>query len=237
MFLHQHPYKPFLFPEARKLIVGTLPPPRFSTGELKEGDVDFCYGSRDGQLWKILDRIFHLGLRYESSSYAVDQRKKFLVQRGIGICDIVERAERQKIDATDMGMKNVELRDLIRILYEYPGIHTLIFTGGNSQNGPEYFFRRLIKNYSLNLDIVSDQVPRIHELKLPMHLFRSGNGSEAEAILTAEPNRVVRTISLTAPSGSANRAVGSMKEYKVLKNRDPEFNTIDFRVKQYRPYF
>lgn len=65
MFVHTHPYEPFLFTAATKLIVGTLPPPRFSQGDLKEGDVNWCYGSRDGQLWPILNRIFKLNLSFE----------------------------------------------------------------------------------------------------------------------------------------------------------------------------
>ena len=45
MFLHKHPYPPFINQDTTKLIVGTLPPPRFSTRQLLEKDVDFCYGS------------------------------------------------------------------------------------------------------------------------------------------------------------------------------------------------
>ena len=104
MFLHTHPYPPFVFPDTEKLIVGTLPPPRFTTGELKEGDVHFCYGSRDGQLWPILDRIFGLDLEYADTARAVDQRQHFLRSRKIGVCDIVGAARRNKIDATDLGM-------------------------------------------------------------------------------------------------------------------------------------
>lgn len=233
MFLHTHPYKPFLYPEATKLIVGTLPPPRFTTGELKEGDVDFCYGSRDGQLWKILDQIFQIGLRYETSPYAIEQRKNFLRQRGIGICDIVASAEREKIDAMDQGMKNVVLRDLIGVLYEYPAIHTLIFTGGNSKNGPEYFFRRHLKGHSLRLNLISNEIPRIHELRLPARKSEFGTTESSDE--TEE--RIVKTISLTAPSGSANRAIGSMKDYQEIKNRDPNYSTFDYRVRQYRPFF
>jgi G:T/U-mismatch repair DNA glycosylase len=89
MFLHTHPYEPFIFPEATKLIVGTLPPPRFTKGALKEDDVDFCYGSRNGQLWPILDQIFKLNLKYETTQFAVQQRKDFLLKHKIGVCDIV----------------------------------------------------------------------------------------------------------------------------------------------------
>ncbi len=238
MFLHTHPYEPFLFPDATKLIVGTLPPPRFTTRELKEGDVDFCYGSRDGQLWRILDRIFQLKLRYETTRGAVEQRTQFLKQRGIGICDIVASAERAKVDATDLGMKNIVLRDLIRVLYEFPNVSTLIFTGGNSKNGPEYFFRRHIKTYGLKLIPESDTVPRIHTLRLPKVLTFSTQGINGEArVYQSDTERTIKTISLTAPSGSANRAIGSMKDYQAIKNKNLEFNTFDYRVKQYEPFF
>lgn len=218
MFLHTHPYEPFLFEEATRLIVGTLPPPRFSTGDLRPDDVDFCYGSRDGQLWPILDRIFNLGLVYETSDYAVQQRKKFLLQQKIGICDIVASAERIKVDASDLGMQNIKLRNLIGYLLQFTKVDTLLFTGGNSKNGPEYFFRNHLKEYNIQLDLISDVVPRIHEFEL-------GNA------------RKIRTVSLTAPSGAANRAVGSMVDYKRLKDQNANFNTLDFRVLQYKVFF
>lgn len=216
MFHHTHPFKPFIPENATKLIVGTLPPPRFTTGQLKEGDVDFCYGSRDGLLWTVIDRVFELDLKFESTEEAVKQRKEFLAQNGIGICDTVESCRREKIDASDLGMQEVELRDLISILRENESVDTLLFTGGNSKNGPEYFFRRLLKEYGLKLKVVSNHVPRIHQFVLD--------------------GRPINTVSLTAPSGSANRAIGSMQLYKDLKKHDPEFNTIDFRVMQYREF-
>ena len=222
MFIHQHPYPPILFPEATRLIVGTLPPPRFTQGLLKPGDVDFCYGSRDGLLWPILDRIFDLGLVYEDSERAAKQRLDFLKARKIGICDIVERAHRARIDASDLGMRELELRDLLGVLRDHPRIETLLFTGGNSQNGPEFLFRRLMKEQGIRLERVADEVPRIHRFVLP--------GPAGVA-------REVRTVSLTAPSGSANRAIGSLPEYKARKAQDPSYTVMDFRVEQYRRFF
>lgn len=221
MFHHIHPYPPFNLENATKLIVGTLPPPRFTTQLLKPGDVDFSYGSIDGQLWRILDLIFNLNLRFEDSLYAINQRKEFLQLRGIGICDIVASARREKIDASDLGMQEVALRDLIAILKEYPNIKTLLFTGGNSKNGPEYFFRRLAKAHSISLQLISSEVPRMYSFQLPHK-----NGF-----------RTVETVSLTAPSGSANRAVGSNLLYKKLKAENPAFTTIDFRANQYKRFF
>ncbi|WP_297796086.1 uracil-DNA glycosylase family protein [uncultured Eudoraea sp.] len=220
MFLHAHPYDPFLFDDATKLIVGTLPPPRFTTRELREGDVDFCYGSRNGQLWPILDHIFGLNLKYETTNEAVKQRVDFLIRHKIGICDIVESAQRTKIDASDLGMKNVSLRNLIGFLHKYRKVDTLLFTGGNSKNGPEYFFRKQLREHGIKLKTVSQEIPRINEF-----------------ILSEDSKRTVRTVSLTAPSGAANRAVGSFAAYKKIKAIDPEYTTLQFRVDQYRSFF
>ncbi|MFT4698608.1 MAG: G:T/U-mismatch repair DNA glycosylase [Flavobacteriaceae bacterium] len=219
MFLHTHPYPPFIPENATKLIVGTLPPPRFTTNELKPNDVHFCYGSRDGQLWPILDRIFTIGLVYENTDVAISQRKDFLTNNNIGICDIVASATRKKIDASDIGMEDVVLRDLISVLEKYPKVTTLLFTGGNSKNGPEYFFRRYLKQYGISLTNISSEVPRIHEVILPKSL------------------RKIKTVSLIAPSGAANRAVGSLQKYKEMKLKYPSKTTIDFRVEQYKKHF
>lgn len=218
LYKHIHPYPPFIPEEATKLIVGTLPPPRFSSGELKPGDVDFNYGSKDGQLWVILNEIFNADFLFETSEEAIVQRREFLKSKGIGICDMVACAYREKLDASDIGIKFYELRNLIGILKKHPKINTLLFTGGNSKNGPEYFFRKHLKEVgNIKMKRLNKESPRIHEFNLA--------------------GRTIKTISLTAPSGAANRAVGSMKLYKKLKQENPEFTTIDFRVIQYKPYF
>ena len=216
MFKHQHPYAPFINNDSTKLIVGTLPPPRFSTGDLLEKDVNFCYGSYYNSLWLFIDKIHDLRLRFDNSQEAIQQRKQFLIDHKIGVCDIVESCERDKIDASDLGMQNIVLRNLIGYLKQYPKVDTLLFTGGNSKNGPEYFFRKHIKEHGLRLELLSNEIPRIHQFIL--------NG------------RHIKTISLTSASGSANRAVGSMPLYQQLKSRNSKFNTFDFRVMQYREF-
>ena len=193
MFIHKHPYKPFIPKNATKLIVGTLPPPRFSTENLKKGDVNFCYGSIDGQLWKILDELFKLKLHFETTDFAIQQRKDFLIHNNIGICDIVESCERKKIDASDLGMENIVLRDLLFYIKNNTSVHTLLLTGGNSKNGPEYHLRRQLKEKKITIKSISAETPKIHEFE-----FKEN-----------EISRKIKVISLTAPSGSANRAVGS----------------------------
>jgi len=235
MFKHTHPYPPFIKKDTTKLIVGTLPPPRFSTGQLLDKDVDFCYGSYYNSLWLYIDKIHNLGLRYDNSQEAIQQRKLFLIQNKIGVCDIVASAERQKIDASDIGMTNIKLRDLIGYLLKYPNIDTLLFTGGNSKNGPEYFFRKHIKDYNISLKLVSKITPKIHQFKLPNTVNKVENSKDD--LTNFKNERLIKTVSLTSGSGAANIAIGSNPLYKKLKAKDPSFNTFDFRVMQYSEYF
>jgi G:T/U-mismatch repair DNA glycosylase len=217
LFIHKHPYKPYIPKNATKLIVGTLPPPRFYKGVLKKGDVDFCYGSIDGLLWKILDKLFQLNLHFETTEFAIEQRKAFLKNRNIGICDIVASCTRKKVDASDLGMENIELRDMLFYLKKHPKINMLLLTGGNSKNGPEYHLRKVLKKHTISFDQISAETPKIHQF------YYEG--------------RMIKSVSLTAPSGSANRAIGSNPVYKLLKKENPKFNTFDFRILQYQKFF
>ena len=226
MFLHKHPYAPFIQNDTKKLIVGTLPPPRFTTGQLLEKDVNFCYGSCYNSLWLFIDKIHNLNLRYDNSQEAIDERRQFLITHKIGVCDIVDSAEREKIDASDIGMQNIKLRDVVGYLKQYPNIETLLFTGGNSKNGPEYFFRKHLKDYNLKLEVVHNEVPRIHEFKLSVRLSADETST-----------RTIKTVSLTSSSGAANISISRLPLYKQLKAKDPNFNTFDFRVLQYREFF
>lgn len=216
-FYHEHPYDIFIPDGTRKIIVGTLPPPRFSTNNLKERDVNFCYGSCDGMLWPVLDRLFDLKLKFDNSREAVRQRKQFLTENRLGICDIVASCTRKKVDASDIGMSNIKLRDLLRQLRTHSELNTIIFTGGNSKNGPEYLFRRQLKDHGLKLNCIDDGIPRKHSF----HYH----------------NKDVTTIALTSPSNAANRAIGSTAHYKRQKQANPNYSTLDYRIEQYREVF
>ena len=225
MFFHKNPTHAFIQQDTTTFIVGTLPPPRFSTGELLEKDVDFCYGSYYNSLWLFIDKIHNLGLRFDNSQKAINERRQFLIQHKIGVCDIVESAEREKIDASDLGMKNIVLRDVVGYLKQYPNIDTLLFTGGNSKNGPEYFFRKHLKEYDLKREMVSNVIPRIHQFKLPIR------SSVVETSF-----RIIKTVSLTSGSGAANISISRTPFYKQQKSKNPKFNTFDFRVMQYKEF-
>jgi G:T/U-mismatch repair DNA glycosylase len=217
MFIHHHPYPPFIPEKATKLIVGTIPPPRFSGQRLYQDDVNFCYGSKHGLLWPILDTIYDLHLVYRHNEKAVEQRKDFLKNFGIGICDMIESCEREKNNASDLGMDQIKLRNLIGYLKAFPRINTLLFMGGQSKNGPEYLFRRHLGNFGLKLQTLSVESPRIHQFILD--------------------DRRIKTISLISPSNAANRSIGANAKFKEEKRLNKNFTTLQFRIDQYRKFF
>jgi len=217
LFFHFHPYKPFLQSTTKRIIVGTLPPPRFCTKEFKPKDVNFCYGSCDGLLWPVLEKIYEQRWNYDNGDEAVTQRKEFLIKHQIGFCDIVDSCKREKVDASDLGMSEVKLRDILTYIDEYPSIETIIFTGGNSKNGPEYFLRKILKEQNIKYTVISNDIPRVHEFKLQ--------------------ERIIKTISLTSPSNAANRSIGANIHYKKNKEINSSYSTFDFRVEQYKKVF
>lgn len=217
MFFHRHPYQPYIPKNATKLIVGTIPPPRFTEGNLFEEDVNFCYGSKYGLLWPILDNIFKLELDYQNTQMAINQRKFFLQQNLIGICDIVASCERSKIDASDLGMQNIKLRNILQHLSNNPTIHTILFMGGNSKNGPEYFFRQHLKSNKILLQNISDTSPKIHQFNLE--------------------DRTIKTVSLISPSNAANRSIGANPLFKKIKKTNSKFTTTEYRIRQYKNHF
>ena len=213
----KHPYPPFLPPGTTKLIVGTIPPPRFSRGELFLEDVDFGYGSKYGLLWPILERLYECPLDYENTARAIEQRKSLLTSNRIGICDMVESCWRAHLDASDLGMEQVKLRNLLEVLRREERVTRILFMGGNSKNGPEYFFRKHMKQNGIQLERQPEQEYRIHVFAL--------EGREIEAV------------SLISPSSAANRSIGANALYKLRKKQDPEYSTLDFRIEQYREFF
>jgi hypothetical protein len=136
------------------------------------------------------------------------------------------------MESSDLGMMAIRQRNILRQLGLHPTITTLIFTGGNGKNGPEYLFRRQLKEQfdtgetsvakaygpsDLQLHCVDSDVPRKHQFTLC--------------------HRTYTTVSLTSPSNAANRAIGSSAFYKRRKEAHPSYTTFDFRVDQYRQVF
>ena len=130
---------------------------------------------------------------------------------------MVEQCTREKIDASDLGMHQIELRNLLSILRLNTSISKILFMGGNSKNGPEFLFRKQLRNNGLKLTPAVSDRPKIHTF--------------------AFEDRCITTISLISPSSAANRAIGGDTYYKFQKRRNKNYTTLDYRIEQYEKHF
>jgi len=140
--IEKHPFEPYIPKNATKLIIGTIPPPRFSKKSLNDDDVNFYYGSNKNNFWSILGEIFNIGFNKRNNDDEIEKRKSFLKNNNIAICDIVKRTKRKKKDsANDRDLEVIEYLDILNLLKSNPNINSLIYT---SQKVDE-FVRDLIK--------------------------------------------------------------------------------------------
>ena len=125
-----HPFEPFIPNGATKLIIGTIPPPRFCKEPYKlfEDDVNFYYGSRDNAFWHLLQETFDVKFQHKNSEDSIEERKQFLEKIGIGIMDIIAECNHINDFASDNKLNDIKHQDLKKILARYPAIRTLIYT-------------------------------------------------------------------------------------------------------------
>jgi len=125
-----HPFEPYIPENATKLIIGTIPPPRFAEKKLSTNDVNFYYGSEDNNFWNILGEITKIDFKKENSIQEIEKRQNFLNDNGIGICDIILKTNRKNSNsALDIDLENIEHLNIIHeILIKYPKIDTLLYT-------------------------------------------------------------------------------------------------------------
>lgn len=139
--ISKHPFEPFIPVGATKLIIGTIPPPRFCKEpyQLHDDDVNFYYGSRDNSFWPLLEEIFNEKLDYQNNASTIDQRKQLLDKLGIGITDIIADCTHANDSAEDRHLNVIKHKDLEILLRDNPGINTLIYTSE--------FVKKLVNEY------------------------------------------------------------------------------------------
>lgn len=147
--IDEHPYEPNISDESTKLIIGTMPPPRFCSKpkKLYPSDVDFYYGSRDNHFWDIVSEVFNTSLT-RGTSTAITEREKLLHNNKIGICDILVKSKREKIDSASDNNIIIDdesyFLDIEDLLNKYPNIKILIYT---SQIVKSFIYKKTKKEH------------------------------------------------------------------------------------------
>ena len=166
MFIHKHPYKPFIPKNATKLIVGTLPPPRFYKGKLKEGDDDFFLLKNGGEKWTLReDGLFLIEIVRENllskrfvvnTSYCYQIDKEFNLRESNSMKLIPQTFDRFK------GF-NIEIKGNNSCI-NYNAEHTSFFNANDDENKDLSYYDNISPNYKRSKIFKDEKFPAGNEI-------------------------------------------------------------------------
>ncbi len=119
-----HPFATFIPSNATKLIIGTFP----THQKNYESTFKFYYGGEENRFWKVLERVFNYTFEYTTGIAALEERENFLVERKIGITDMLQMCYRQNGNSQDKHLSPIILRDVFGFLEKFPLIEKIILT-------------------------------------------------------------------------------------------------------------
>lgn len=130
MEVERHPWKPFLPPTTKIIMLGSFPPARH------RWCMDFFYPNYTNDMWK----IFGICLYGDKMRFVDEQRRTFrleeiktmLTQCGVGLYDTAVAVIRKRNTASDKDLEVVETTDLEALLSEAPHCGALVTTGGKA---------------------------------------------------------------------------------------------------------
>ena len=96
-----HPFDPIWDENSRILILGSFPSVRSRAD-------NFYYGHPQNRFWKVL-----AGLYAEPIPQTVEEKKAFLLRRGIALWDVISSCEIE--NSSDVSIRNAEVNDLSAI--------------------------------------------------------------------------------------------------------------------------
>ena len=206
-----HPYSAFVPKGAVKLILGSIPPWRFTVDDnpdvnklkkLQPGDIDFAYGSRNNRFWKILSRVFNAG-ELDSAG----KIREMLSENKLAVSDVVRRCRRVPgRSALDQSLKDIEFNHSIgEILRDNPSIGTILFTSAFAE--------------------------RIFYRHFP---FKTEKRGVCKVFTMPDDGRKIKTAVLYSPSNMALRGIRQAKEFKMRNSQNGKCSADEIRTEQYR---
>lgn len=127
--IENHPFKPFIFPSAKVLILGSFVPPA------KRFAMPFYYPNLNNDFWRIMGLIFYgnkayfLLLNNNTKTFNLPLIYAFLKQYGIAISDIAQSVIRLKNNAADKDLQIVARQPIKTYLEKMPHCTHIITTG------------------------------------------------------------------------------------------------------------
>ena len=125
--IEQHPFEPFLPPEARVLMLGTFPP------KPERWSMEFYYPNKINDMWRIMGLIFYADKNRfwleDEKRFDLPRLKAFLTEQRIALFDTAMRVRRLKDNASDKFLEIVETIDLDRFFTLRPTIKAIVTAG------------------------------------------------------------------------------------------------------------
>ena len=125
--IEQHPFPPFLPPQAQVLMLGTFPP------KSNRWSMEFFYPNKINDMWRIMGLIFYNDKNYfwddSTKAFMLPQIKQFLIEKRIAMWDTASRVQRLKDNASDKFLEIVETINLDEFFIARPSIRAIVTTG------------------------------------------------------------------------------------------------------------
>ncbi len=125
--VEEHPFPPFLPPKAKVLLIGTFPPRKEKWG------MPFYYPNFQNDIWRIMGMLFYQNpdalRRGTEKGFDPEKIKQVLREKGIALGTVVQKAQREKGNASDKFLHVVEEGNLPAMLAKLPNCQVLATTG------------------------------------------------------------------------------------------------------------
>ena len=169
MDVEQHPWEPFLPPNARLLMLGSFPPPR------KRWSMDFYYPNWTNDMWRVVGLLFfgdkgHF-VQEGKKAFCQERLEAFLQEKGIALYDTASAVRRLQDNASDKFLEVVRPTDVGVLLRCLPLCRAVVTTG-------EKATETLCAQFSLSKPKVGDFVEFLFEGR-PLRLYRMPSSSRA----------------------------------------------------------
>jgi G:T/U-mismatch repair DNA glycosylase len=168
--VEQHPFKPFLPPKAKVLILGSFPPPE------KRWSINFYYPNLQNDFWRICGLIFFNDKEYflmpDAKAFNLDTIVAFLEEKGIAMYDTASAVKRLKNNASDVFLEIIKTTDVASLLDKMPLCNAIAVTGGKATDLllPQFHIMQPPK--------VGSNIPFVYNAR-DMQLYRLPSSSRA----------------------------------------------------------
>ena len=155
-----HPWKWYVPPGAKTVIIGTFPP------TLRNWSYDFFYPNKNNYFWRILAALAGQELHSFSGEEAVSERKALLDRLQVGLSDMGQVICRMDDNSLDENLQIVEYMDIFRLLDENPAVNKLIFTSSSGKTSAARWFKNYLAIQGIQYNIPKGTRPLRSRLEL-----------------------------------------------------------------------